>query len=270
MDSKTVEVEWTVAEDEGMRHIVKKGKASAAPALAHSVHVEVNGLKSQRPYWYRFKAGKELSPIGRTATTPKPGEAQPDLKFAFASCQHWEAGLWTAYEHMLGENPDLVVHLGDYIYEGPMRETGVRRHNSKEIVSLSDYRNRHSLYKTEPAIQRMHTHCPWILTWDDHEVDNNYAGDVPEDQQTREAFLERRSNAYQAYYEHMPLRLLRCRMGRRRKFIAACHMETWSSSACWIPGSTAPINPAVTARRPFATASSIPKARFWAMNRKRG
>jgi len=207
MDSKAVEVEWTVAEDEGMRRIVKKAKTAAAPALAHSVHVEVNGLKSQRPYWYRFKAGKELSPIGRTATTPKPGEAQPDLKFAFASCQHWEAGLWTAYEHMLGENPDLVVHLGDYIYEGPVRETGVRRHNSKEIVSLSDYRNRHSLYKTDPAIQRMHTHCPWILTWDDHEVDNNYAGDVPEDQQTREAFLERRSNAYQAYYEHMPLRL---------------------------------------------------------------
>jgi len=132
MDTTAVEVDWTVAEDEGMRRIVKKGKAKAAASLAHSVHVEVNGLKPQRPYWYQFKAGKELSPVGRTATTPQPGEMQPRLKFAFASCQHWEAGLWTAYEHMLAEDPDLVVHLGDYIYEGPERETGVRRHNGRE------------------------------------------------------------------------------------------------------------------------------------------
>jgi alkaline phosphatase D len=207
MDKAAVEVEWVVAEDESLRRVVKKGKATAAPGLAHSVHVEVGGLKPQRPYWYRFRVGMESSPIGRASTTPKPGDSLPRLKFAFASCQHWEAGLWTAYEHMLADNPDLVVHLGDYIYEGSPRETGVRKHNSPEIISLSDYRNRHALYKSDPAIQKMHAHCPWILTWDDHEVDNNYAGDVPEDKQTREAFLERRANAYQAYYEHMPLRL---------------------------------------------------------------
>ena len=186
MDAAAVEVDWIVAEDEALRRVVKKGKAVAAPGLAHSVHVEVNGLKSQRPYWYRFKAGAEVSPVGRASTAPKPGEANSHLKFAFASCQNWEAGLWTAYDHMLAEDPDLVVHLGDYIYEGPAHPTAVRPHNSLEIMSLSDYRNRHALYKTDPAIQKMHTHCPWILTWDDHEVDNNYANDVPEDKQPRE------------------------------------------------------------------------------------
>jgi alkaline phosphatase D len=207
MDNNAVEVEWQVAEDEAMRKVVKKGKAPASPMLAHSVHVEVSGLKSQRPYWYRFKAGKEISAVGRAITAPKPGEQQARLKFAFASCQHWEAGWWTAYKHMLADNPDLVVHLGDYIYEGRIGTAGVRKHNSAEIVTISDYRNRHALYKTDAGMQAMHAHCPWIITWDDHEVDNNYAGDVPEDKQTRTDFLERRANAYQAYYEHMPLRL---------------------------------------------------------------
>src|SRR5689334_7713732 len=91
MENSSVEVEWTVAEDEGLHKVVKKGKAVAAVGLAHSVHVEVNGLKPQRPYWYRFKAGAEVSPIGRASTTPKPGDMNSRLKFAFASCQNWEA-----------------------------------------------------------------------------------------------------------------------------------------------------------------------------------
>jgi alkaline phosphatase D len=206
MDASSVEVEWTVAEDESMRRIVRKGKAVAARTLAHSVHVEINGLKPQRPYWYRFKAGAELSPIGCAITAPKPGDAPPQLRFAFASCQHWETGLWTAYDHMADDHPDLVIHLGDYIYEGPGRDNLVRKHNSLEIISLADYRNRHALYKTDPAIRKVHQQCPWIVTWDDHEVDNNYANDSPEDKETRAEFLERRANAYQAYYEHMPLR----------------------------------------------------------------
>ena len=215
MDNTAIEVEWQISEDENMKRIVKKGRAVAAPALAHSIHVAVSGLQSQRPFWYQFKAGKEISPVGRAMTAPRRGAPQSQLKFAFASCQNWEAGLWTAYDHMLADNPDVVVHLGDYIYEGAAKETGVRKHNSAEIITLSDYRNRHALYKSDPSIQKMHKHCPWILTWDDHEVDNNYAGDIPEDQQTREAFLERRANAYQAYYEHMPLRLSALPQGTR-------------------------------------------------------
>ena len=107
------------------------------------MHVEVSGLKPQRPYWYQFKAGKEISPRGRASTAPKPGELPSRLKFAFASCQQWEAGFWTAYQHMLAEDPDLVVHLGDYIYEGPAHETAVRKHNS-----LGNY---HALGLSQPA-----------------------------------------------------------------------------------------------------------------------
>jgi alkaline phosphatase D len=116
---------------------------------------------------------------------------------------------------MLTDNPDLVVHLGDYIYEGSARENRVRKHNSAEIVTLADYRNRHALYKSDPAIQKVHHHCPWITTWDDHELDNNYAGEIPEDEQSRTSFLERRASAYQAYYEHMPLRLSSLPRGSR-------------------------------------------------------
>ncbi len=207
MGNSSVEVNWAVAEDEGMRRIIKKGKSVAAPALGHSVHVEVTGLSPQRPYWYRFTAGKEQSPVGRALTAPKPGMSQKQLRFAFASCQQWEDGLWTAYDHMLADNPDFVVHLGDYIYEGSPKKVSVRKHNSLEIKTLADYRNRHALYKTDPAIQKMHSHCPWIMTWDDHEVQDNYANDIPKDNQPHDAFLERRANAYQAYYEHMPLRI---------------------------------------------------------------
>jgi len=207
MGQDSVEVEWLVAEDEAMKRVVKKGKTTASPTLAHSVHVEVTGLRPSRPYWYRFHVGKETSPIGRAITAPRPGDNPDRLKFAFASCQHWEAGFWTAYDDMYKSSPDLVIHLGDYIYEGAPGKTGVRKHNSLEINSLVDYRNRHALYKSDPLIQKVHTLCPWLMTWDDHEVDNNYAGEVPEDSQPHDAFMERRANAYQAYYESMPLRL---------------------------------------------------------------
>jgi alkaline phosphatase D len=207
MGKDPIPVDWQIAEDDNMRKVVKKGRTTASPLLAHSVHVEASGLKPARPYWYQFKVGRDTSPIGRALTAPHAGDMQPDLKFAFASCQRWDDGYFTAYEHMREDAPDLVIHLGDYIYEyGPLPNK-VRPHNSPEIISLSDYRNRHALYKTDPALQNIHAHCPWIVTWDDHEVDNNYANDIPEDNQPREAFLERRANAYQAYYEHLPLRL---------------------------------------------------------------
>ena len=207
MGADSVSVEWQIAEDDSMRKVVKKGRTVAAQALAHSVHVEVGGLKPARPYWYQFKVGNNSSPVGRALTAPRTGDLQPALKFAFASCQRYDDGYFTAYDHMLADAPDLVVHLGDYIYEyGPVANKP-RAHNSPEIVSLNEYRNRYALYKTDPALQKIHQHCPWIVTPDDHEVDNNYANDIPEDNQPREAFLERRANAYQAYYENMPLRL---------------------------------------------------------------
>jgi alkaline phosphatase D len=213
--SSNIKVAWEVAEDDRFRRVVKKGNTVATPGLAHSVHVEVEGLKPDRWYWYRFRSGAHRSSAGRTRTMPPDDALAARLKFAFASCQHWEAGWFTAYRHMAADAPDLVVHLGDYIYEGAPRDGGVRRHNSPEIVSLTDYRDRHALYKTDPDLRRMHESAPWIVTWDDHEVDNNYAADVPEDKQTRESFLERRANAYQAYYEHMPLRSTSIPVGTR-------------------------------------------------------
>ncbi|MDZ4783690.1 MAG: alkaline phosphatase D family protein [Planctomycetia bacterium] len=207
MPQEPVEVSWQVADDEGFTKIAREGTTVATPDWAHSVHVEADGLAPDRWYFYRFKVGNDISPVGRTRTTPALDASPANVKFAFASCQHYENGLYTAYEHMLAEHPDLVIHLGDYIYEGPGRENQVRKHVGPEITSVEHYRNRHAQYKTDAALQAMHAAAPWIVTWDDHEVDNNYANSISEiEGVTPEELLERRAHGYQAYYEHMPLR----------------------------------------------------------------
>ncbi|MBL8852243.1 MAG: alkaline phosphatase D family protein [Planctomycetaceae bacterium] len=202
-----IDVGWQVAEDEAMTRIVRSGTQTAVPQWAHSVHVEVDGLAPDRWYFYQFKAGSEVSQVGRTRTAPA-AEATPDkLRLAFASCQHWESGYYTGYEHMLGEDVDLVLHLGDYIYEGPAKESKVRSHVGGKLDSLTGYRHRHAQYKTDPALQAMHAAAPWLVTWDDHEFENNYAGGISEHTDADPAaFLAQRARAYQSYYEHMPLR----------------------------------------------------------------
>src|SRR5581483_7142214 len=200
-------VDWAVARDDKMSNIVKKGKAVAPAELAHSVHVEVDGLEPDCEYWYQFRAGSELSPIGRTRTAPAPGAGLDRLAFAFASCQHFETGYYTAYEHMVRDNLDLVVFLGDYIYEKEGRDGQPRRHTGPLLMTLTDYRNRYALYKGDALLQKAHAHVPWIMTWDDHEVANDYANDSEPHGMPRVQFLERRAAAYQAYYEHMPLRV---------------------------------------------------------------
>ena len=210
MDPHNVEVNWEIADDEGMKHVIRRGKAVASPKLAHSVHVEVDNLEPGRWYWYRFRAGDATSAVGRTRTMPASDALAPELNFAFASCQHYESGYYTAYEHMAKDELDLVVHLGDYIYEGAGKDGQVRRHSNSTCESLDQYRVRHSQYKTDPLLQAMHLRCPWMVTWDDHEVANNYADDHPQFKDNQKVdpakFLIRRANAYQAYYEMMPLR----------------------------------------------------------------
>jgi alkaline phosphatase D len=206
MPAEPVEVRWRIAHDERLSRIVQQGRTIASPEGAHAVHVEVQGLEPDRWYWYQFSAGGEESPVGRTRTLPAPRAAAERLRFAFASCQNYEMGYFTALRHMAAEDLDLVFHLGDYTYEGQGSNRGPRRHVGGEIVSLDDYRRRYALYKADADLQAAHAACPWVVTWDDHEVDNNYAGAISERDDPRDVFLERRAAAYQAYYDHMPLR----------------------------------------------------------------
>ncbi|MFN5199338.1 MAG: alkaline phosphatase D family protein [Planctomyces sp.] len=200
-------VRWELAEDEGFRKVVQSGTELAAAAMGHSVHVEVSGLRPDCWYWYRFHSGDAVSRTGRTRTMPAADVLPERLKFCFASCQHYETGLFTAYEHMAAENPDLVLHLGDYIYEYEGKDNRVRKHSGPEITTLEHYRNRYAQYRLDPQLQTMHALCPWLVVWDDHEFDNNCAGAISEERGVSESeYLLRRANAYQAYYENMPLR----------------------------------------------------------------
>ena len=206
MDPVRVPVHWMVASDERMRHIVRRGVVFADPELAHSVHVEVDRLKPGRWYWYQFYTKGEWSPVGRTRTAEDFHDSPRRLRFAFASCQHYEQGFYTAYEHMAEEDLDLVVFLGDYIYEDGVSPTLPRQHDGDEPMTVPAYRNRHALYKSDANLQATHGAFPWLMSFDDHEVENNWASLFDENGSPPELFLPRRANAFQAYYEHMPLR----------------------------------------------------------------
>src|SRR5262245_770420 len=201
-----VEVNWEVARDDRFSCIVRQGRTAALPEWAHSVHVELSGLEPDRWYWYRFRAGDEHSPVGRTRALPRSDARADRLRFAFASCQQFEMVHYTAYRHMAAEDLQVVFHLGDYIYETAGTPGRVRLHAGPEPVTLEDYRNRHAQYKTDPDLQAAHAAFPFIVTWDDHEVANNYAGLFDANGHPVEVFERRRAAAYQAYYEHMPLR----------------------------------------------------------------
>lgn len=227
MPAETVRVDWQIADDEAMTRIVRQGSTVAAPEWGHSVHVEVDALRPDRWYWYQFRAAGETSPKGRTRTVPAPDGTDGSLRFAFASCQHFESGYYTAYEHMLREDLDLVVHLGDYIYESAGDARQVRKHVGGELTTLDDYRNRYAQYKSDPALQAMHAAVPWVVTWDDHEVDNNYANATSEQKGVSpEDFLERRAAAYRAYYEHMPLRRAHLPKGPDMRLYRRCPWGT--------------------------------------------
>ena len=200
-----VQVKWEVARDDAMRHVVLSGETLAQPEWAHSVHVDVHGLEPGRFYWYRFTAAGAQSPVGRTRTAPAADAPLARMRFAFASCQQYEQGYYGAYRHIVADEPDFVAFLGDYIYESSWGKDHVRSHGSLEPYTLEDYRARYALYRSDPDLRAAHAACPWVVIWDDHEVDNDYADDRPEDGTGRADFLLRRAAAYRAYYEHMPL-----------------------------------------------------------------
>ncbi|WP_198371377.1 alkaline phosphatase D family protein [Roseomonas rosulenta] len=217
-----LEVGWEVAEDRRFGRIVASGTAIARPELAHAVHVEVAGLAPGRPYFYRFRAGGEVSATGRSRTAPAPGAAMDRLRFAFAGCQHYEHGHFTAWRH-IAEEPELdfVFHYGDFIYEYRGRVPGqpgwgplVRPHLGEETISLADYRQRYAQYRLDPDLRAAQAAHPFLVSYDDHEVDNNWAGIHSEEDGSRrfpiavppEVFALRKAAAFQAWYENMPVR----------------------------------------------------------------
>ena len=207
-----VPVGWEVAADEAFDDVVAEGDVVADQALAHSVHVDVDGLDPDTWYWYRFTVGERTSTVGRARTTPATDDDPDTLRFAFASCQNRQDGFWTAYAHLAEEDVDLVFFLGDYIYEGPSEEGSLQPYATAAPSDLPTYRARWGEYKADPLLQGAHALCPWVCTWDDHEVGNDYAGAVPQgadpaDEAATTRFLEQRAAAYQVFYEHTPVRL---------------------------------------------------------------
>ncbi|HEU4422719.1 MAG TPA: alkaline phosphatase D family protein [Pilimelia sp.] len=219
LGARPIPVQWQVAADERFRRVVRSGVAAARPALAHSVHVDVRGLEPGREYFYRFRGCGEVSPTGRTRTAPARHADPRRLRLGLVSCQDLQNGYWPALSGLAAEDLDLVLHVGDYIYEyDPDSRFPDRAHVPPETLgldqlrTLDDYRNRHAQYKSDPALQAAHAVSAWVATWDDHETENNYADLVDEvddtgpARQTPEEFARQRANAYQAYYEHMPIR----------------------------------------------------------------
>ena len=208
-------VRWQVAEDDGFSRVVRDGAATAAAAYGHSVHVDVRGLEPGRDYFYRFRSGTHLSPVGRTRTAPARSARPAGLRFGIASCQSYTDGWYTAYRHLAAEDLDVLFFLGDYIYEGAVDsaggsrgDTSLRLPDTFELATdtLDLYRMRYALYRTDPDLQAAHAACPWALTWDDHEVQDNYAAAVSRFDLPAADFFVQRANAYRAYWENQPLR----------------------------------------------------------------
>lgn len=207
-----IAVDWEVATDEAFTAVVASGTAPAIASLAHSVHVDATGLPTATWLWYRFTVDGRTSPVGRTRTFPGAGTTPGEVRFALASCQNWTAGYYTAHAAIATEDIEFVAFVGDYIYERSS-SSGVRPISLPESVDLATYRARYELYKGDADLQAAHAHCPWIVTMDDHEVANNVLGDNGRDGEAAgdpaaiAAYRARRADAFQAWYEHQPVRL---------------------------------------------------------------
>ncbi|MBA0050084.1 alkaline phosphatase [Streptomyces sp. AJS327] len=216
MTDDPVPLTWELAADEEFAEIVATGEETADPAFKHSVHVIPEGLTADTVYWYRFTTGEWTSPVGRTRTAPAADTSPDTLRLALVSCQNYQHGYFTALGHLAREEDiRAVIHLGDYIYENPVDSAGGDREDpdldlpaehDAETENLEQYRLRYALYHSDPDLQAAHAAHPWIATWDDHEVENNYAAAHSQDNVPEDEFLARRAAAYRAYYENLPLR----------------------------------------------------------------
>ena len=212
MPDGDVEVTWELSRDDTFDVIELSGTEIATADHAHSVHAQVPRPDGTASTWaYRFRVGSYTSPVGTTGFAPAPGVATSSVSFASASCQHYESGFYTAHRDLAAQGADFVVFLGDYIYEGGQRAVDdidtVRTHGTDECTTLAGYRDRYALYKSDADLQAAHAACPWFVIWDDHEVENNYAGLTPQDPADQPTFEQRRQAAYQAWWEHQPVAL---------------------------------------------------------------
>ncbi|KPM51901.1 alkaline phosphatase [Frankia sp. R43] len=210
-----ISVSWELASDEQFRRVVRRGQEWAHPEFGHSVHVDVQGLSPDREYHYRFRVGTWVSPVGRTRTAPAPGAPVRSMRFANVSCQRYDQGYYTAHRYLAQEDVHAVFHTGDYLYEYAVSAVGGARAYtdrvlpatvSLETATLDDYRIRYGLYKSDPDLMAAHAAHPFVVTWDDHEVENNYADETSETNGPVADFLLRRAAAYRAYWENQPLR----------------------------------------------------------------
>ncbi|MEU7579103.1 alkaline phosphatase D family protein [Streptomyces sp. NPDC041068] len=215
LPAERVTVHWELAHDARFRRVARRGTATAHPEFSHTVHVEVDHLEAGRTYYFRFRTGKWTSETGRTRTAPATGSRAGALTLAAVSCQAYHDGYFTAYKHLAQDDVDVVFHLGDYLYEYAVNAVGGARnytdrtlpaHYNKETQTLEDYRLRYALYKSDPDLRAAHAAHPFVVTWDDHEAENNYADDISENDDPPAEFLLRRAAAYRAYWENQPLR----------------------------------------------------------------
>ena len=195
--------------------------------------------------------------MGRFRTPPPPDSQEP-VRIAFFSCQDWQAGYFGAHSAIAREDVDLVVCLGDYIYErnfyeGPRKDT-LGANGDGEVQTLDEYRAKYRMYKGDPDLRAMHAAHPYMGIWDDHEVEDNYAGTLPGEatQQVRVPFLERRGAGYRSFYEYMPFAPVRNRPRRGHDLYRQLQVGGRSSCSCSTSASTATTSRAATASPPSA------------------
>ncbi|MER7720562.1 alkaline phosphatase D family protein [Streptomyces flaveolus] len=235
MGTERVAVEWEVALDDYFAGVLFRGTADAHAEYAHSVHVDVTGLTPGTEYYYRFRTGSWISPTGRTRTAPDPGSDASALRLAAVACQAYQDGYYTVLGHVAEDDVDVVLHLGDYLYEYAVNSAGGERRYTditlpdvfnRETMTLADYRLRYSLYKTDKDLQAAHHAHPFVVAWDDHETENNYAGSIPENAVPPAEFLLRRAAAYRAYWENQPLRAAQLPQGPDAQLYRRLHWGT--------------------------------------------
>jgi alkaline phosphatase D len=212
-------VDLEVARDSGFRHVVAHKRIATSGNADHNIKARVTGLKPYEQYYYRFATRTQDGPVGRFRTA-LPADSQQPVKFAFYSCQDYTHGYYNAHELMARDDLDFVVCLGDYIYaetyhsrkdgtavrDDRIGSSGPDKTIVREAVTLADYREKYRLYRSDKALQKVQAKFPVVMLWDDHEVQNNYAGGEPDGglPPAERYSNKRRRNAYKAFFEAMP------------------------------------------------------------------